>query len=117
MRWLRLQRRYPAWAALLALLVQLTISFGHRHSFDSDAAPAPHTGSTSSTPADDDRLPLGDVCAICIAAAQLASAQLPPPPQVPMRLAIAAEIPDAAFVTLAAVAQRLAFRSRAPPIV
>ena len=121
MGWFRSHCRFAAVAALLALLIQLTLSFGHVHGLDgtvSTIGTASSAIAASSEP-DTDRHPGDpprDLCAICITGGLLAAASLPPPPLVPLPPSFSTDTPQFFAVTLAAITPRLAFRSRAPPI-
>jgi hypothetical protein len=106
-------------AALLALTLQIVLSFGHGHGFD--AGPAPSVAGTSggaSVPS-----PSGgtgqhdeDYCATCAILALLTGAQTASGPVFVLLVALAS-----AEITVAPEAPRLgasrtAFRSRAPPL-
>ena len=119
MGWFRSQRRSWGWVALLALTLQLTLSFGHVHgpaaahwteaaivaNGGHNAAPQPATGDTDDS----------DYCAICavltlLTGAQAASAPVFAPPPV----IASAEIVLTRQAALLG-SERPAFRSRAPP--
>ena len=89
MRWIRLNRRIGAWAALFALAVQLTLSFGHVHldkmAFSRLPAHAAQVhaadGNTPSRPGHPSDA--NDFCAICATIAMVASSVLPTPAPLP----------------------------------
>lgn len=119
MRWFRSNGRVTGWLALLALAVQLVVSFGHVHALGDRnrsaaiAAPAP---SGAGGP-DSGKAPAGhDVCAICAVMALTASGALPGAPQ--PAAALAASRID--FQPVASVALRVAapaaFHARGPPV-
>jgi hypothetical protein len=124
MRWVRTNRRFGGWCALVAIALQIALSFGHAHRIDGfrpvgllQAATAIHA-QTSAERADPAPKPAGlafEYCAICIVVKMGAAAVPPEEPSsdVPVsaggvRLAPHAE---AAAWTLA----HLLFQARAPP--
>ena len=85
MRWIRLNRRVGAWAALFALAVQITLSFGHIHvgkfALSSGAAAATSSaqaaGRDGAPSAPDRHTGAYDFCAICATISLVASSALP----------------------------------------
>jgi hypothetical protein len=83
MRWIRLNRRIGAWAALFALAVQITLSFGHVHL--GKIAPSRLPAHANQWQAADGNAPsrpshgsdADDFCAICATIAMVASSVLP----------------------------------------
>jgi hypothetical protein len=118
MGWVRARRRPAGWLALVALAVQLTLSFGHIHAedFQKDAAPpslnvtAVHTDPAPATPAPDH-----DDCPICVAAHLTGAAAPPEPPQVAVPVAIAFAWRAAIERGIDQPAMRQPFQARAPP--
>lgn len=125
MRWVRTNRRYGSWCALLAIAIQIIVSFGHAHRVEGfrpgDVPPQAIAGVHGQLPAQPDdpaSKPIGrvfDYCAICVAINMGASAV---PAQAPASaLALVAEnirfpIPaEAATWTMG----HLLFQARAPP--
>lgn len=136
MAWIRTNRRFGAWWALLAIALQIVLSFGHAHRSDevrlhAAAAAAAYARLAHIDLADTDlphavaierRGPAGpdgsaafEPCAIC-AVIELAAAAVPPQPPtwgVPERIG------EAGFAIAAdagsAPAQRRLFQARAPP--
>jgi len=76
MRWVRTNRRYGSWCALLALAVQLIVSFGHMHRTDAfrlagflSAATTSTSGQSGADEQAPPSKPIGsafDFCAICV---------------------------------------------------
>lgn len=109
-------------AALFALLVQFTLSFGHVHVGESAAsgrhfaqqiAPA---AADAAQPAHREHRPGGDdLCAICLAGGMLASGALAAPPALPVPPVRVAATNAFAATPFTALSQRAAFHSRAPP--
>jgi hypothetical protein len=115
MRWFRSQRRTWSWIALLALILQLGLSFGHVHGLHADRAAAWTVASqpdTSPASSGDD----GDYCATCAILAMLSGAQTANTPVFVLPAALGsaevAALPQAARTVL----RRAAFHSRAPPL-
>lgn len=120
MRWFRARARYGAYAALLALLVQGVLSFGHLHSRDLGLQTAAlanseaGNGLTSGDPRSHD--PVGRVCDICATLSMIGSAQVAAPPALPVPVAFSAAAPALPAHAALAGLQRVNFRSRAPPL-
>ena len=126
MKWFRSNIRTGARLALLALLVQFALSFGHFHGFAPQAAsatpsvqPADHAadGKAKSQPApgkhDSDQT--NDVCAICAVMAMASTVLFSSPPilLLPDAVQILQAITDAEFAHLKSAGT--AFQPRAPP--
>lgn len=84
MRWVRTNRQYGSWCALLAIAIQIVVSFGHAHRIEGfrpgelwpQAAAGVHDQSQVQ-PGDPASKPVGraiDYCAICVAINMGASA-------------------------------------------
>jgi len=122
MRWVRVNRRVGAWAALFALAVQITLSFGHVHLAtnalsSSTAAHAAQRQSAErrspSNPAE--HQDTDDFCAICATIALVASSVLPEPAALPPRIGTR-YVWARHFATASAARQPNAhFQARAPP--
>ena len=132
MRWLRTKIRFGAWCALIALAVQLTVSFGHVHAPESSAsagglplaaisgqlsdhwrsAAMPDAPAVPIKPAG----PASDYCAIC-AVMNLAGSALPAAaPALPVQAVFhSAPFWSVADAALTASAHRL-FKARGPPL-
>jgi len=126
MRWWRKKRMGVARLGLFALLLQLTLSFGHVHVFEviaprtaTDASVAAHAVSKSTAPTREQtsgRVP-NDDCPICATMHLTATGLLPSPPSVAASLSFSHVSPQAlieAFDFL--VSRHILFQTRAPPI-
>src|SRR5579862_2173435 len=122
MRWFRDNMRQGSWLALLALVINLGLSFGHVHATD-----VRHAGSgfaltvVASSDADRTQDHSGDtgadcLCPICIAISAMATALASTPPVLPV--AFAGLGLDRPIESPLAFAERptAAFQSRGPPI-
>jgi DUF2946 family protein len=119
MRWLRLRQQYCSWVALLALALQLVLSFGHVHGLPTGgptAVAAISEGSGSPPQPAGGEQHDDDYCAICAVQALLSSGQTASAPALPVVAAPAAT--EIIFTVERVRANRplAAFRSRAPPI-
>jgi len=124
MRWYRDHIRQGSWLALIALAINVVLSFGHVHGLDGKspdhrsgaliAAVASHDGGKSHGRTDDG---LADsLCPICAAAATMANGLAPTPPSLPIDFTFARIDRPIKLVAAAVEPQRAAFQSRAPPI-
>lgn len=126
MRWIRVRKRYGANAALLALLIQFAVSFGHVHGGYIESPSAPAVGSYAAAASDGGSArvlfdtgshePFGYVCDVCVALNLLASAQTAGPPAVPIQLVFVAAVATLPAETMPAELRPVGFRSRAPPL-
>src|SRR4030095_14957201 len=93
MRWFRSNLRSAGWFALVAMALQLALTFGHLHLRISSAASAQLAAKAAGTPPDGSSLPTkprvaDEHCAVCTliqmagAAAPVAAASLPLPAHV-----------------------------------
>ena len=124
MKWFRSNIRTGARLALLALLVQFALSFGHIHGFAPQAAsatqsvlPADHAadGKSRPAPSKQDSDQTNDVCAICAVMAMASTVLFSAPPilLLPDAVEILHQITDAEFAHLKSTGT--AFQPRAPP--
>jgi hypothetical protein len=122
MRWFRDNIRQGSWAALIALAINLALSFGHVHAIDGkgqgrhvDVVVAA-IASADYQPGKTDDDHADDLCPICVASAAMANALAPTPPAVRVEFVIGTI--DHAIESVLAVAepQRAAFQARGPPI-
>ena len=120
MVWVRGNRRVGAWLGLLALALQLIVSFGHIHLRDlaipqaaaADAAAAPNPG----TPANRHHGP-PDICAICVALNLTASSVVPTAASLVLPFVFTqAWLPDFG-AALVSSEPHLFFQARAPPVL
>jgi hypothetical protein len=112
MGWFRSHRRLAGWVALVALLVQLGLAFGHEHALShGDRAVFAATPNTQPVSGDTD-----DYCAICAVQAMLSGAQTASAPAAAPPVALASAEISPAAAPLAASTPAAAFRSRAPPL-
>src|SRR5689334_16282701 len=122
MKWFRSNIRTGARLALLALLVQFALSFGHVHGFAPAAAsatqsvlPADHAAKPQPAPGKHDSDQTTDICAICAVMAMASAVLFSSPPilLLPEAVAILQGITDAEFAHLKSAGT--AFQPRAPP--
>jgi hypothetical protein len=130
MKWFRSNIRHGSRLALVALAVQLVLSFGHFHGVAAQAAPAvqsglaqiqPNVAASEATqpptaPDHDSGQQPADNCAICavIALANTTLFATPPLLELPQAVEFLYLTTDAEFVHLHHA--RVAFQSRAPPV-
>ena len=121
MRGLRSIRRFGAGLGLFALLLQLTLSFGHIHPEDllgaSASALADEVGSALAD-RDQDRHAPGaphDDCPICAAMHLAGTIVLPDPPALAVPTAFTVATFAAEDFVTTVVPRRLPFQTRAPP--
>jgi hypothetical protein len=136
MNWFRKHLKLGSRLALLALVLQFALSFGHFHAFAVQAAPAPQTSPTKAAPASSetvltqdtapetvrkqqpsnhDRDHPADACAICAVISLAGSALFAAPPVLllPQPVYFLYLATDAGFLHLQSA--HSAFQSRAPP--
>jgi hypothetical protein len=122
MRWFRSNRRFGGRLALLALAVQIVLSFGHIHREDIFGPARPGTTATQ-TAAVDSQSPPGDhsskhpddYCAICATISLLSTSSVAAAPPLPLPVVFhAIEHVDRVIVAVIAT-RRTPFQSRAPP--
>jgi hypothetical protein len=116
MQWIRSNIRLGARTALLALVIQLALSFGHFHAIAAPAALSIQATQQLPAPAPDSDQHPDDFCAICAVIALASTAMAAAPPALPIPQAFELTHPpiDATFVDVRAA--RAAFQSRAPPL-
>ena len=124
MKWFRSNIRTGARLALLALLLQFALSFGHIHGFAPPAASATPSvlatdhavdGKSLPAPGKPDSDQTNDVCAICAVMAMASTVLFSTPPilLLPDAVEILHRITDAEFAHLNSAGA--AFQPRAPP--
>jgi len=124
MRWFRDTLRQGSWLALIALAINLGLSFGHFHAIDSRATGAGiATLAASLASLDDGEKPANPVdshadylCPICMASTAIASALASTPPALPLEFAYVTI--DQTIISALGLVEppRAAFQSRGPPI-
>jgi hypothetical protein len=121
MRWVRPNRRFGSWLALVALALQLALSFGHVHlngvragsTADWIAGRAP---SSPPTPAQHPTNDADEYCAICATIHLTSASSLPQSPQLPVLL-VSQTVEHFHYIAFIFIApQRTLFQSRAPPL-
>ena len=123
MRFLRAHQTAGAWVALLALLVQIVVSFAHIHRDDLlPVVPESVPNASRLNPAlpDDSRSPAPtrdhDFCTICASMALLGSVVLPQPPTVVLAtVPCRVDLIERAII-LASTDQHRYFQARGPPV-
>jgi hypothetical protein len=127
MSWLRSHLRLGSWSVLLALTMQLAVSFGHQHidrvgrpSTPAMRASAIQTSAVDlrDSPAPTPRRPVGlpgDFCAICLAINLIGPAVPSSPPALPLPLIFSQVLPDAIAETPPATSPSPYCQPRAPP--
>jgi len=124
MGWVRSRRRHGALLALLALALQIAVSFGHVH-LDGAARAANHVAlagphkialaqaspqAPAQNPSDDD-----DYCAICASIFLVSTSFVSEPPKLPVPGGFARIKHAISAARVIAAPRRFAFQSRAPP--
>lgn len=127
MGWFRSRSRWGSWLALLALVLQLALSFGHVHLDDDDAPVSQHLTlvgahvsaavAATADPAGKDAPALpDDYCPICTLI-HLAGALMPAePPSLPLPTALARLRTNSAAEFDLTASPRAPFGARAPPL-
>jgi hypothetical protein len=123
MRWVRTNRRFGSWCALLAIAIQIIVSFGHAHRVESfrqgELLPqAGIHGQLTVEPGDPASKPIGlpfEYCAICVVI-KMGASTVPaeaPASGVPVVTGKARFVPHAEAAT--STLGHLLFQARAPP--
>jgi hypothetical protein len=125
MRWFRDTIRPSTWLALIALAVNLALSFGHFHAIDGKASGNGIAAVAASTVSPDDGQrqgnPPGDshadyLCPICVAATAMASALASAPPALSPEFANVTVERTIEPILALVEPSRAAFQPRGPPI-
>jgi hypothetical protein len=122
MRWFRDNVGRGSWFALLALAINLGVSFGHVHAIEAcgnhglTSAVAAVVSHDERTRGHHDHGKIDYFCPICAASAAMASSLVSAPPALPVEFA--GITLDRSVASVLAVAQppRAAFQSRGPPV-
>jgi len=121
MSWFRSNRRFGAAVALVALLLELAISFGHVHGLEAGASfDAAHALASASSSGDDTpNLPAADddYCAICAVISLIGTGRIAHAPPLPPRPTFVLVLTADAGERFVAQPGALPFRARGPPIV
>jgi hypothetical protein len=122
MGWFRSNRRLWGIAALLALSLQIALSFGHVHGLEANHAGgvvSADAGGQIPAPSPPGRADHQDTdyCAICAVLALLSGAQTATAPAVVQPIALASTEIAIPGDALRVASRRVAFRSRAPPLI
>ena len=124
MRWFRDIMRQGSWLALIALAMNLGLSFGHFHAIDSKASGRGIAAVAASIASPDDGQKQGNpvdshadyLCPICMAATAMASALASAPPALPLEFTNLTIDRTIISVLVLVEPPRAAFQSRGPPI-
>jgi hypothetical protein len=123
MRWFRDSIRHGSWLALLALVINLGVSFGHVHATQGKHTGTGSTSTIAAVSSDSGRAQYhpGDdrddhLCPICNAISAMANALASAPPVLPTEFVVVSL--ERPIESLPAFAGRptAAFQSRAPPL-
>jgi hypothetical protein len=122
MQWVRPSRRFGSWLALVALALQLALSFGHVHldgarpGSSTDWVTGATAPSSPPSPAQHPANDADDYCAICATIHLASTTFLPDAPQLPVPFVsqTVEHFHHVAFISVAR--QRTPFQSRAPPL-
>jgi len=124
MRWFRDHIRRGAWLALLALAINVSLSFGHIHAIDGKGLQHRLASQMAAVVSPDDGQTQGHhdgdgtdlLCPICMAARAVGHALASAPPALPLALAESPINLTIAPVLAVPQSPRAAFYSRGPPI-
>jgi hypothetical protein len=124
MRWFRDTIRQGSWLALIALAINLGLSFGHVHAIDGKVSGRGIAAVAASTASPDDGLKQGTpddshadyLCPICMAATAMAKGLASTPPALPLEFANVSIDRTIGPVLVLVEPPRAAFQSRGPPI-
>jgi hypothetical protein len=119
MRWVRDNIRQGSWIALVAIAINLALSFGHTHVTGYRDSESRLAAAVLVPPGHDnpkDRSDHADyLCPICVAASTIANSVAPTPPAIPLQLSEVAVDRPVEPVHFAMASPRAAFQSRGPP--
>jgi hypothetical protein len=119
MRWFRTNVRMGAWCALVAMALQLVLTFGHVHGRVGSLASSWLTAQGLATPTDGSRVPLKpliDHCATC-AVIHMAGAGVPPTTvSLPLPRPVAAARLTFSITSEPASLKPVRVRARGPPL-
>src|ERR1019366_1243067 len=122
MRWFRDTIRQGTWLALIALAINLGLSFGHFHAIDGKVSGIAAVAASIASPDDGLKQPNSDdshadyLCPICMAAAAMANSLASVPPALSLKFADVTIDRTIVSVLVLVEPPRAAFQSRGPPI-
>ena len=121
MRWFRDNVRHGSWLALVAIAINLALSFGHVHvagQVSDRGLIAAVLGATDNgkAPGHSDDPQADYLCPICIASSAIANALASAPPAIPLQLDATVVDRPITLVRLALLQPRAPFQSRGPPV-
>jgi hypothetical protein len=121
MRWFRDNVRHGAWLALVAIAINLALSFGHVHvagqvSDRGLIAAALGVSDHGKAPGHSDDPQADYLCPICIASSAIANALASALPVLPLQLDATVVDRPIVPVRIAVTLPRAAFQSRGPPV-
>ena len=123
MRWFRSTIRQGTWLALIALAINLGLSFGHFHAIEGKVSGRGIVAAASIASPDDgqkqgthDDGHADDLCPICMAATAMGNALASTPPALPLEFAAVSIDRTIEPVLLLVEPPRAAFQPRGPPI-
>jgi hypothetical protein len=124
MRWFRDTLTEGTWLALVALAINLGLSFGHFHAIDGKVSARGIAAVVASIASPDDGQKQGNpddshadyVCPICMAATAMASALASTQPTLQLEFANVAIERTIVSVLVVVESPRAAFQSRGPPV-
>jgi hypothetical protein len=124
MRWFRDTIRQSSWLALIALAINLGLSFGHFHAIHGKVSGRGIAAVAASIASPDDGQRQGNpddshadyLCPICVAATAMANALASTPPALPLEFANVTIHRTIISVLVLVEPPRAAFQSRGPPI-
>jgi Protein of unknown function (DUF2946) len=123
MRWLRYDGRLGSWLGLVALAIQLAVSFGHVHIDSvqradvSSAALGRQSQAAQSLPAQQPGDEDDDYCAICASIYLASNSFVPQAPQLPVPVVSQPVEHFGRTAVIFVPSRRSPFQSRAPPSV
>ena len=121
MRWIRDNVRHGSWLALVAIAINLALSFGHVHvagraSDRNLVVAAIGASDRGNVPGHSDDPRADYLCPICIASSAIANAMAASPPAIALQLTATVVDRTIPPVRIAVALPRAPFQSRGPPV-
>ena len=121
MRWFRDNVRHGSWLALVAIAINVALSFGHVHvagrvSDRGLIAAVLGASDHGKAPGHSDGPHGDDLCPICLASSAIATAMASAPPAIPLQLTATVVDRTIPPVRRVVALPRAAFQSRGPPV-